>query len=145
VDLPTGRSIGYLVRETHRAFQRKLQPNIERFGISTGMWWFLRCLWEQEGLSQTELSEKVQVTGPTTVRALALMESRGLITRRHEGSDKRRVFIRLTKEGRELREKVLPAVRRVHEKSVRRLSPQEVDTLRHLLLRVKQALDEETT
>jgi len=140
LDLPTSRSIGYLVRETHRAFQRELEPRIERFGITAGMWWFLRALWNQDGVSQTELSANVQVMGPTTVRAVERMEQRGLIERRREGSDGRKMFIYLTEEGRQLREKLVPVMLEVQEKASARLSSKEVEDLRRLLTLVKEGL-----
>ena len=142
VHLPPRSSLGYLVRETYRAFQRELQPHIGRFGITSGMWWFLRALWEKDGISQTELSQNVKVMGPTTVRAVEQMENRGLIERRREGSDSRKVFIYLTEEGRALRDVLIPAAVAVLEKATRRLSAKEADTLRQLLSRILETLDE---
>ena len=56
---PTETSLGYLVRETHRAFTRSLQARIAPHGITIGMWFFLRALWEEDGISQRALSQRV--------------------------------------------------------------------------------------
>jgi uncharacterized protein (DUF4415 family) len=50
VDLPLDRSVGYQVRATNRAFQTRLREQVERFGVSPGMWYFLRLLWQEDGL-----------------------------------------------------------------------------------------------
>src|SRR5215467_9483201 len=59
-------SFGYLMRQTNRYFVRTLQMLIEHHGITTAQWYFLRVLWEQDGLSQVELSSRVGLTTPTT-------------------------------------------------------------------------------
>ena len=57
-DLPFAESVGYQVRTTHRALQRFLQFKIEPHGITLGMWYFLRALWHEDGLTQRELSNR---------------------------------------------------------------------------------------
>ena len=44
--LSTSASICSHVRETHRALSRSLQARIGPHGITVGMWFFLRALWE---------------------------------------------------------------------------------------------------
>jgi DNA-binding MarR family transcriptional regulator len=71
------------------------------------------------------------------------MDDRGLIERRREGSDSRRIFIYLTDEGRTLIQTLIPVILQLQEKATSRLSPKEILTLRQLLSRVREALDEE--
>ncbi len=95
-DFPPDQSVGYLVRETHRAFLRALGARVSRHGVSIGMWYFLRALWEEDGLTQRELSRRVRMMEPTTATALESMERRGLISRTRNSQDRRKVNIRLT-------------------------------------------------
>ena len=80
-DFPPDQSVGYLVREAHRAFLRALSARVSRHGVSIGMWYFLRALWEEDGLTQRELSRRVKMMEPTTATALESMERCGLISR----------------------------------------------------------------
>ena len=48
-DLPFEDSVGYQVRATHRSLQRFLQIKIEPYGVTLGMWYFLRALWHEDG------------------------------------------------------------------------------------------------
>ena len=72
-----GQSLGYLVRDTFRAFTRELEARIgAAAGVSIGHWYFLRALWEEDGLNQRELSRRVGMMEPTTVTAVNGMEAR---------------------------------------------------------------------
>ena len=74
IDFSLGGSLGYLVRDANRAFQRLLERRISPHGVTRGQWYFLRVLWEEDGLSQRELSARVGMMEPTTVIALRGME-----------------------------------------------------------------------
>src|SRR5262249_57263649 len=69
-DFPPDESSGYLVRDAHRAFQRLLERRIAAYGVTRGQWYFLRALWNEDGLTQRELSARVGMMEPTTVIAL---------------------------------------------------------------------------
>jgi MarR family transcriptional regulator, organic hydroperoxide resistance regulator len=72
-DLPLEKSVGYQVRMTHRALQRFLQAKIGPHGVTLGMWYFLRILWQEDGLTQRELSNRIGTREPTTLIAIAAM------------------------------------------------------------------------
>jgi len=144
-DLPPDQSVGYLVRETHRAFLRALGARVSRHGVSIGMWYFLRTLWEEDGLTQRELSRRVRMMEPTTATALESMERRGLISRTRNAEDRRKVNIRLTEEGRRLREVLLPYAIEVNQVALAGISPKQIPLLREQLARIKRNLDADAT
>ena len=74
-------SVGYLIRSTHLTFAKYLRNLLPPHKVTPGQWYFLRALWQEEGLSQLELSRRVRTTEPTTVSALRLLERNGLIER----------------------------------------------------------------
>jgi MarR family transcriptional regulator, organic hydroperoxide resistance regulator len=141
VDLPPDQSVGYLVREAHRAFLRALAARVSRHGVSIGMWYFLRTLWEEDGLTQRELSRRVGMMEPTTATALESMERRGLISRTRNPQDRRKVNIRLTDEGRRLRQVLLPCAIEVNRVGLAGISPKEIPLMREQLARIKRNLD----
>lgn len=142
-DLGPERSIGFLIRDTHREAAKVLADRIQPAGISLGMWYFLRALWEQDGLTQRELSRRIGMMEPTTVNALAAMERAGLIARRRDKSDKRRRLVFLTRKGAALKDEMLPVAALVNEQAVAGLTAEEVDQLRRLLVQVKGNLQRE--
>jgi hypothetical protein len=80
-DFPVTVSVGYQIRATHRALQRFLLLKIEPHGVTLGMWYFLRALWTEDGLTQRELSRRVGTMEPTTLSAIVKMERIGLVKR----------------------------------------------------------------
>ena len=136
-----GQSLGYLVRDTFRAFTRELESRIEEeAGVSIGHWYFLRALWEEDGLTQRELSRRVGMMEPTTVAAVSGMESKGLVRRDRDPDDRRKMNVFLTPRARKLKERLLPCARAVNELAAAGLDEQEVATLRALLDRVRRNL-----
>lgn len=112
-ELPFESSVGYQLRMANRATQRHLQSRIEAHGVTTGMWYFLRALWEEDGLTQRELSRRIGTMEPTTLTALAAMEKAGFISRERDPQDRRKLNVLLTPKGRALQEELLPLAREV--------------------------------
>jgi DNA-binding MarR family transcriptional regulator len=142
-ELPFHRSVGYQIRETHRLVQRALQARIEREGVSLGMWYFLRVLWEEDGMTQRELSRRVGTMEPTTQSALQAMEAAGFVRRERNAVDKRKLNIHLTPAGRALRACLLPAGVEVVDIATGGLSPREIDLLLGLLGDVQRNLTQD--
>ncbi|HYD98917.1 MAG TPA: MarR family winged helix-turn-helix transcriptional regulator [Alphaproteobacteria bacterium] len=128
--------IGYVVRDVHRAFSRALQAEIARHGVSLGQWFFLRALWEEDGLTQRELSHRVGMMEPTTVTALNGMERSGFVERVRNPHDRRKVNIFLTAKGRSLRDVLLPCADAVNARAMRGLRLAEQQLVGNLLARM---------
>jgi DNA-binding MarR family transcriptional regulator len=132
--------LGLLVREVYRAQSRMLQAKIAREGVSIGMWFVLRALWEEDGMSQSELSSRVGINGPTTVISLNAMQKAGLVVRVPHESDRRKTNVFLTEYGRGLREKLWPTAIEVNAASTHGMDEEQVRTLCCLLARVRNNL-----
>jgi DNA-binding MarR family transcriptional regulator len=141
VDLSLGGSLGYLVRDANRAFQRLLERRIAPHGVTRGQWYFLRVLWEQDGLSQRELSTRVGMMEPTTVIALRGMEKAGLIRRARSADDRRVTLVRLTSKAKRLRNRLLKLSQSVNEQGAAGIEAAELDRFRRVIRRMTANLD----
>src|ERR1700761_1249395 len=139
-ELPFADSVGYQVRTTHRALQRFLQFKIEPHGITTGMWYFLRALWHEDGLTQRELSVRVGTMEPTTLSAILVMEKKGLVRRVRNPVDRRKWHIHLTPKGRAAKARLLPLARGGGDTAVQNLSRGDVTQLLKNLGEVQKSL-----
>src|SRR4029079_13282323 len=92
-DLPLEKSVGYQVRMTHRALQRYLQAKIGPHGVTLGMWYFLRFLWRQDGLTQRERSDRIGTREPTTLIAIQAMRRLGLVARGRDRTHRRKAIV----------------------------------------------------
>ena len=131
--LPLDSSVGYQVRLTHRLIQRALQARISQHGVTLGMWYFLRVLWEEDGITQRELSNRIGTMEPTTLSAMVAMEREGIVRRVRNAEDRRKVNIYLTDHGRALQAMLLPSGVAVVADALRGLSARQVATLLTLL------------
>lgn len=138
--LPIDNSVGYQIRVAHRMLQRYRQQLVEPHGVTSGMWFFLRVLWDEDGLTQRELSNRVGTMEPTTLLALRAMEKKGLIRRVRNGGDRRKVNVFLTPKGRALEAKLLPLAKDVVNTAVAGFSQREVATLLAMLKRIQANL-----
>ena len=99
----TEHSIAFLTREITRNYTRNLQNAIAPYGILIGQYHFLRVLWEKDEITQRELAIAVGMKESTTFTALAGMEKQGLLTRKRDSSDRRKMTVKLTEQGRALK------------------------------------------
>lgn len=133
-------SLGYQIRVTHRDFQNHLKATIAPYGVSLGMWYFLRVLWEEDGLTQRELSDRVGTMEPTTLTALRSMEKKNLIVRQRNAVDGRKINVFLSDKGRKLEAVLLPQSARIVEQAVQDFSETERALLHRALVRVRENL-----
>ena len=73
-DLAPERSLGFQVRRCHRAFDRVLNGHLASESLTSGFWYFLRALWQEDGATQKRLAQLNNVTEPTAVTMLASMD-----------------------------------------------------------------------
>lgn len=135
--------IGYQMRTTHRLIQKLLGLRLEEYGINVGMWYFLRALWLEDGLTQRELSDRTGTQEPSTLSAIVQMEKRGLIRRQRNAKDKRKINVFLTEEGRALQPVLMTVALDVLRAAKVGMSPREVEMLLCLLEQVQANMQRE--
>lgn len=141
VEFPPRLSSGYLVRDAHRAFQRLLERRIAPYGVTRGQWYFLRALWNSDGLSQRELSARTGMMEPTTVVALRSMEKAGLIVRMRGGGDRRKVRVLLTAKAKRLRNELLSIALGIAGEAEAGIAARDLSGFRRVIARMTANLD----
>jgi len=135
-----GVSIGYLLRDCYRSFSRALEIRIKPHGVGAGQWFFLRELWEEDGLTQGDLSTRAGMTAPTTVVAIRRMVKDGLVIRKPDQKDRRKVRIHLTDKGHRFRDELLPFAFDVNKTATKGFSEHEIRQFRSFVDRMKKNL-----
>jgi MarR family transcriptional regulator, organic hydroperoxide resistance regulator len=130
--------LAHLVKDATRALVRALSMRLAEHKVSFGHWTFLRILWEGDGLTQRELSERAGVMEPTTFTALKAMERLGTVTRRQAGSGRKKVF--LTPKGRLLKSRLVPLAEDVNNIAVSGVAPSDIAAARAVLLAIIENL-----
>lgn len=126
--------LAHLIRDASRAFYKALQIRLAEHGVPFGHWSFLRILWESDGLTQKELSERAGVMEPTTFSAMKTMESLGWIERRQLPTNKKNIYVYLSDQGRALKEVLVPLAEDTNRISIEGIAAADVRTTRQVLL-----------
>lgn len=141
VRYPIHDSIGFLISLTHRKLVPLLDARVSQAGISYGMWYFLRVLWEGDGISQREIADRVGMTTPTALAALRKLERLELVELQQDPDDGRRTRVLLTKKGRDLNRDLVPKVAQINEIALDGLTDAEVEALRRALTKIQANAD----
>jgi DNA-binding MarR family transcriptional regulator len=132
--------LAHLLRDASRAFTRALQIRLSQHDVQVGHWTFLRVLWETDGLTQKELSAQVGVMEPTTFSAIRAMEEQGYIVRTHLPTNKKNIYVHLTRKGRALKKKLVPLAEGINELSIAGIPAGDVKVIRSGLLKMIENL-----
>lgn len=129
-------AIGYLLTHAQKLLHRGLGEGLQKHGVTVAQWTVLVTLWETDGLTQKQLSERVAVETPTLSRTIDRMERDGLVSRERSAADRRQVHVRLTEYGAGLWRDLVPEAGANQERALRGISADEEELLRGLLKRV---------
>ena len=129
-------SLGYQVNHLARLLAQALRRRIESLGVVPGQFAQLLALYEQDGLTQRELCERVRIEQPTMALTLKRMERDGLVERRPDPTDGRRARIVLTKRARGLERDLTAAAREVNAIATGGLPAKEVQAFMQTLTRL---------
>ncbi len=123
-------SANYLAAQLAKSFSKALSKRAATLGFSPGQFPVLLELWNEDGLTQRQLLDRVDVEQATLANTLARMERDGLIERKPHPRDRRAQIIELTDKGHELECQAIAASRDTDDAMLAGLLKFE----RHLLL-----------
>lgn len=86
------------------AMTKLYKPLLDRIGLTYPQYLVMLVLWEQDGVTVSELGERLFLDSGTLTPLLKRLEAQGQIARLRDVQDERRVRITLTAEGRSLRD-----------------------------------------
>jgi DNA-binding MarR family transcriptional regulator len=91
-----------LYAAAHR-MTKSYRPLLERLGLTYPQYLVLLVLWEQDGVTVSEIGRRLRLDSGTLTPVLKRLESAGFLLRTRRQSDEREVEIALTPEGAALR------------------------------------------
>ncbi len=132
------KNIGYHLERATRVVKLHYLQAFNELGvdITPEQWVLLDNLYQNNGLSQTELAALSFKNTPTISRILDLLAKKGLIERQRFENDRRRFKIFLTPKGIETVEKSLEVVANLREQGWRHLSEEDYDTFLRIINQV---------
>jgi DNA-binding MarR family transcriptional regulator len=104
-------SATHLATQLAKGFSRSLQKRASALGFSPGQFPILIELWNEDGLTQRQLLDRVDIEQATLANTLARMERDGLVMRKPHPNDRRAQIIELTAKARDLAPHAIEAAR----------------------------------
>jgi DNA-binding MarR family transcriptional regulator len=86
------------------AMTKVYKPHLDKLGVTYPQYLVLLVLWERDGLSVSDIGERLYLDSGTLTPLLKRLEAQGLVDRTRDPQDERRVVIRLTGRARALKE-----------------------------------------
>ncbi len=115
-------------------------PYFKELGLTYTQYIIFLVLWEQDGISVSQLGEKLYLDSGTLTPLLKKMETKGWIRRTRSEEDERVVMITLTKKGKELEKQAEEIPEKVG--ACIPLKPAEARELYRLLYQILETGDE---
>jgi MarR family transcriptional regulator, organic hydroperoxide resistance regulator len=85
------------------AMSKVYKPHLDALGLTYPQYVVMLVLWEQDGLTVSDIGERLFLDSGTLTPLLKRLEAASLITRTRDSADERRVLITLSPQGRRLK------------------------------------------
>ena len=87
----------------HMAVQRAYKPVLDTLGLTYPQYLVMVTLWQQDGMAVGEIARHLSLESSTLTPLLQRLETAGLLHRRRDPENERRVVISLSEDGKTLR------------------------------------------
>ena len=134
------RNFGFILHDVARLLRITFDRRIKELGLTRSQWWVLTHLFRNDGITQSELADWLEIERPTLGRLLDRLEANGWVKRVAHSQDRRAKRVFLTNE-------VSPALRAmrniaagVRTDALLGLNPDEQEAFVDTLLTIKANL-----
>ncbi len=114
----------------------------ERFDLSVTGWRIIAVLGQHEPLSAKQLANRTGMDQVNITRAVTRLASQGMVSRRIDRIDRRRIVLRLSKKGRVVFDVVLPLAEAIEAAILEELTVAQTEELRRTMAALVQRTEE---
>jgi DNA-binding MarR family transcriptional regulator len=134
--LPLPAYVSYLMYQTEQHRRALAADCIAQHGLNFGKWMTLASLARFGECSMTRLARLSASDRTTLTRSIDGLIRDGLVERGAQASDRRKVVVRLTQDGRELLARVADAIQPIHQEVCAELTEEELTNLATYLQKI---------
>jgi MarR family transcriptional regulator, transcriptional regulator for hemolysin len=92
------RNFGFILNDVARLMRIVFDRRVKSLGLTRSQWWVLNHLFRNNGATQSELAEILEIEKATLGRLLDRMQAKGWIRREEHATDRRAKQVYLTEE-----------------------------------------------
>ncbi len=133
-------NIGFLVNDISRLISTEYNRIMKPLGLTRAQWRVIVHLHRNDGMTQSELAELLDVGKVSVGGLIDRLEHSGWVERRNDPTDRRSNLVFLTKKGRAIEKEMEKTGRELTRQTLRNLGPDERTQLVDLLIAVKSNL-----
>ncbi|MCM3586742.1 MarR family transcriptional regulator [Mesobacillus maritimus] len=136
--------ISIKIHKTDLVLSGYVKAKLEPYNLAPEQNLIMMLLWEQDGLTQYQLGEKLDKDKTNIARMAANLEKKGFVERRHCPEDRRSMRLYLTSLGQELGGKIIPITEEFNDIVCKGISKEELLQVERLLLKMKTNIENST-
>ncbi len=92
------RNFGFILNDVARLLRTTYDRRMKALGLTRSQWWVLTHLYRNDGVTQSELAEILEIEKPTLGRLLDRLQANGWVRRQEHAADRRAKRVFLTEE-----------------------------------------------
>ncbi len=137
---PKEIKIGQLLANVGRLHATRADQALERIGLYRGQGILLMILSHDDGLTHSEIAEKLEISLPSATKVIKRMEALEYVQRRPDPVDERVSRVFLQEKGWAVIQQIRKVFAQIDQVLFNNLTPEERATLMHLLMKVYSSL-----
>jgi MarR family transcriptional regulator for hemolysin len=134
------RNFGFILNDVARLMRTTFDRRVRTLGFTRSQWWVLNHLFRNDGVTQSELAEILELEKPSLGRLLDRMEAKGWVRREEHASDRRAKRVYLTEEVQPAIKAMRTAAAEVRREALAGLPSERQDVFVDILLTIKANL-----
>jgi MarR family transcriptional regulator, transcriptional regulator for hemolysin len=134
------RNFGFILHDVARLLRTTFDRRVRELGLTRSQWWVLNHLFRNNGVTQSELAEILEVEKPTLGRLLDRLEQKGWVRREADANDRRAKRVFLTQEVEPAIKTMRAAAAEMRRDAVAGLSAEQQERFVDSLLTIKANL-----
>lgn len=137
-------TVGLGLHDVARMLRREFDRRARAQGLTRARWQVLWSLSHREGIHQAGLAEIMDVAPISLTRQLERLEEEGLVERRVDPSDRRRLRLYLTDQAAPALERLRELATGVRDQALAGIEADDIETLMRVLARMRANLCQRT-
>ena len=134
------RNFGFLVHDIARLMRMNYDRRVKRLGLTRSQWWVITNLYRNDGLTQSELAETLDIERASLGRLLDRLEANGWVRREPCRKDRRAKRVRLANEVGPVMREMRAIAAGLRRDAMSGFAPEEQEAFVDVLLAIKSNL-----
>ncbi|MYL32289.1 MarR family transcriptional regulator [Pontibacillus yanchengensis] len=134
--------ISIKLHKTDLNLTNEIKSRLEPYNLAPEQNLIMMLLWEEDGLTQNQLAQKLNKDKTNVARMASNLEKKGFITRSLYEEDRRSLKLYLTENGKQLGDEVIPIAEQFNDVVCDGISNDELMELERILNKMNKNVDQ---